>query len=144
MAAASFPPPIVVGGKLQRESILTFVRMTLLVPALFLSGCAPILLASGAAAGYLLGKDSVTMDLDRPREHVWSVCVEETKLQGTVKQADPKEGRVEAQIQQSSVVVTVEQLTPATVRVVVRARRNLLPKIEVAQRLIIAIARRVG
>ena len=136
MAAASFPR--------KRESILTFARMTLVVPALFISGCAPILLASGAAAGYAVSRDSLTLDLDRPKEHVWNVCLEETKQQGTVKRADPKEGRLEAQIQQASVVLTLEQLTPATVRVVIRARRNLLPRIDVAQRLAIGIARRTG
>ena len=112
--------------------------------AVIFTGCAPILLASGAVAGYLVGRDSVTMDLDRPREHVWNVCLEETKRQGAVKRGDPKGGRVEAQIQQASVVLTLEQLTPATVRVVIRARKNLLPRIEVAQRLAIEIARRIG
>ena len=84
------------------------------------------------------------MDLDRPREHVWQVCLEEAKREGTVKRVDPKNGRLDAQIQQASVVLTLEQLTPATIRVVIRARRNLLPRIEVAQRLAIEIARRIG
>ena len=123
---------------------LAFVRMALLVPALFLAGCAPVLLAFGAVGGYAISKDSVTMDLDRPMEHIWNACVEETRHQGAVKRLDPKNGRLDAQIQQASVVVTVEQLTPATVRVVIRARRNLLPRIEVAQRLAIGIARRIG
>lgn len=111
---------------------------------MILSGCAPILLASGAAVGYIVGKDSVTMDLDRPRELVWTACFEEAKHLGMVKRVDPKNGRLDAQIQRASVVVTLEQLTPATLRVVVRARRNMLPRIEVAQRLAIGIARRVG
>ena len=103
-----------------------------------------VLLAFGAVGGYAISKDSVTMDLDRPMEHIWNACVEETRHQGAVKRLDPKNGRLDAQIQQASVVVTVEQLTPATVRVVIRARRNLLPRIEVAQRLAIGIARRIG
>ncbi len=123
----------------------SFVRMTLFVPVFFLSGCAPVLLASaGIAAGYAVSRDSVTLDFDRQKEQVWKVCVEETQRQGMVKRVDPKSGRLDAQIQQASVVLTLEQLTPATVRVVIRARKNLLPKIEVAQRLALAIARRVG
>lgn len=110
-----------------------------------LQGCAPILLATaGAVAGYAVSRDSVTLDLDRPATQVWTVCLEETKRQGIVKKEDRARGRIEARIKEVDVVVTMESLTPSTVRVVVRARQNLLPKVDEAQRLSLAIARRLG
>ncbi len=117
----------------------------ILIGTLLLAGCAPVLLAfSGAVVGYAVSHDSVTVDLDRPWDRIWSACLEETKRQGRVKSEDRANGRIDARIQKTDVVVTLEQLTPSTVRVVIRARRNLLPQVEVAQHLGVGIARRVG
>ncbi|MCM8794618.1 MAG: hypothetical protein NC819_02300 [Candidatus Omnitrophica bacterium] len=106
------------------------------------AGCAPLLIASaGAVAGYAVSRDSVTVDLDAAREDVWRICLEETKRYGTVKRQDALRGRIDAQIQGADTVLTLEQLTASTVRVVIRARKNLLPQLDVAQRLGIAVAR---
>ncbi len=116
-----------------------------LVFSLSTAGCAPILLVgAGAAAGYAVSRNSVTVDLDKPRETVWRACLEETKRFGTIKQQDQANGRIDAQIQKTDVVITLEQLTAATVRVVIRARKNLLPQLELAQRLGVNIARRAS
>ncbi len=112
---------------------------------LLTSGCAPIILmTAGAVAGYVVSRDSVTLNLDRPTEKVWSAVVEETKHQGRIKKEDHSAKRLDAVVQKSDVILTLEQLTPATVRVVIRARKHLLPQVEVAQHLAVGIARRVG
>lgn len=110
----------------------------------FSTGCAPVLLATaGAVAGYAVSKDSVTIDLDRPWDRVWASCLEEAKHLGKIKREDRVKGRIDARINEADAVVTLDQLTPATVRVVIRARKHLLPQVEVAQKLGIGIARRV-
>lgn len=121
------------------------VALCCAVVAAFVAGCAPMLLmTAGAVAGYAVSRDSVTVDLDRPIDSVWTACVEETGEQGVIKREDRPNVRLEARIQRTDVVVTLEQLTPATVRVVIRARKNLLPQAHIAQRLGIGIARRAG
>ncbi len=116
----------------------------LILIAVFLSGCAPVLLATaGAVAGYAVSRDSVTIDLDRSRQEVWAACLEETKSQGRLKKQDSGSGRIDARIREADVVVTLEELTGSTVRLVIRARRHLLPKVDVAQRLGIEIAKRL-
>ena len=128
-----------------RRPTHTRAAFSLAFLAIGLSGCAPILLATaGAVVGYAVSRDSVTLDLDRPLDRVWSACLEETKHQGTVKKQDQARGRIDAHIRRTDVVVTVDALTPSTVRVVIRARKNLLPQVEIAQRLGVGIARRVG
>ncbi len=108
------------------------------------AGCAPILLATaGAVAGYAVSKDSVTIDLDRSWDRVWASCLEEAKHLGKIKREDRVKGRIDARINEADAVITLDQLTPATVRVVIRARKRLLPQVEVAQKLGIGIARRV-
>lgn len=122
-----------------------YARICFILTTVLLAGCAPVFLATaGAIVGYAVSRDSVTVDLDRPLDQVWSACLEETKRQGTVKRQDQARGRIDAQIRRVDVVVTVDALTPSTVRVVIRARKNLLPQVDTAQRLGVAIARRVG
>ena len=118
-----------------------------LLPAavLLLSGCAPLLLASaGAVAGYAVSRDSVILDMDAPRDTVWRASLEESARLGAIKKQDQVNGRIDGRIQKADVVLTLEQLTPSTVRVVIRARKNLLPEIEPAQKLGMNIARRIG
>ena len=111
-----------------------------LLPLLW-GGCAPVLfVTAGAVAGYAVSRDSVTVDLDLPMEQVWIACLEETKRLGRTRQEDRVNRRIDAKIQDTDVVVSLQQLTPSTVRVLIRARKNLLPQLEVAQRLGIAIA----
>ena len=124
---------------------LVKVYLVLALVTLTFSGCAPVLLATaGAVVGYAVSRDSVTMDLDRPRDQVWGACLEETKRQGNLKREDRLRGRIDARIRETDVTLTLEQLTPSTVRVVIRARKHLLPQVDVAQRLGVAIARRAG
>ena len=108
------------------------------------SGCAVLLVGGGAVAGYAASRDSVIMDLDEPLDRVWSAALEEIQSQGSLKRENAGRGRLDARIREADVVVTVRQLTSSTVRVVVRARKNLLPKVDVAQGVAVAILRRVG
>ena len=105
-------------------------------------GCAPVLLAAGAVAGYAVSRDSVLLDMDQPWDKVWSAAKQEVTETGQVKRENPKRGRLDARVEEADVVVVLKQLTPTTVRVVVRARKNLLPKVDVAQKLALGIQRR--
>lgn len=107
------------------------------------AGCAPVLIATGAAVGYAVSRDSATLDLDHSREQVWNACVEEVKRFGEIKREDPQRGRLDARVEGTDVVLTLKQLTSSTLRVTIRARRTLLPKPEIAQRLGFSIQRRV-
>ena len=106
-------------------------------------GCAPVLLATGAVAGYAISRDSVVMDMDQPWDRVWSAAQQEVAERGQVKRENPKRGRLDARVEEADVVVALKQLTPSTVRVVTRARKNLLPKVDVAQKVALGIQRRV-
>ena len=118
------------------------IGCSVLLLALGIGGCAPLLIASGAAVGYAAGRDSAALDLDRPWNAVWDASKEEIQHQGLIKREDAKRGRIDAKVEEADVVLTVKQLTPSTVRVIVRARKNLFPKVEIAQKLSVGIQRR--
>jgi|GEM_PF-679843 len=109
---------------------------------LALSGCAPVLIAAGAVVGYGVSRDSVILDMEHPPETAWKAAMEEIKSVGTIKREDPNLRRVDAQVEGIDVVVTVKSLTSSTTRVVVRARKYLLPKQLLAQRIAFGIQRR--
>lgn len=108
------------------------------------TGCAVALVGAGAVAGYAVSRDHVELLVDRPYPQTWDVCLEETKRAGLIKDVDPAEGRIEAESRGAHLVVTVERLTETTVKIVVKARKHLLPKIDVAQQLANRIAHRLG
>ena len=53
-------------------------------------------------------------------------------------------GRIEATTQGTHLVVTLERLTETTVKVIIKARKHMLPQIEIAQRLATRLAKRLG
>lgn len=118
--------------------------LTLCALGAILNGCAPLLVATGAVGGYAVSKDSVTVDLDRSWDRVWEISLQEAKRLGHVKRENRENGRIDARIQKTDVVLTLQQLTPKTVRVVIHARKYLLPHVETAQRLGVAIANQAG
>jgi hypothetical protein len=127
-----------------KNLVLTRISLMCLGWALpLLVGCAPVLVAAGAAVGYAASRDSVTVALDHPMEMVWEAVVEEVRLLGKVKREDPKRRRVEGRVEGADVVITLKPLTVSTVRAVVRARQNLLPRPDIAQRIGFGLVRRI-
>jgi len=110
-----------------------------------MAGCAAAALMSvGAVAGYAISRDRVELTVERPYAAVWTACLEETKRFGRLQEIDERLGQIQALSQGTHVVITLERVTEASVKIVVKARRHLLPQIDVAQRLATRIARRVG
>lgn len=108
------------------------------------SGCAAVLVGAGAAAGYAVSRDHVELVTERPYAEAWAVCLEETKRMGLLEEVDEKAGRLTAHARGTSLVVTVERLTETTAKILIKARKHLLPQVETAQQLAARIARRLG
>ena len=112
------------------------------------AGCpaAPFLLLAGAGgvAGYAVSKDMVELTVEQPYDKVWDVALDETKRTGLLKDVNQETGRIEATYQGTHIVVTLERVTETAVKVVVKARKHMLPQIDLAQRLASRVARRLG
>lgn len=113
-----------------------------LAPAL--AGCAAILIGGGVAGGLTISKDTVELNADRPYNTVWSATLKEIKkMNGVLIIEDKKAGKIEANIKESKVEITLNQITPSTVQVHIKARKNLFPNIELANTLSTKIAARL-
>lgn len=115
-----------------------------LTALLGLSGCAVALIGVGAVAGYAVSRDHAELTVERPYDQVWEVCVDEMKRVGLLQQADRKSGRLDAINQGTHVSVSLQRMTELSVKIIVKARKNLLPKVEVAQTLATRLARRLN
>ncbi|MBI4355307.1 MAG: DUF3568 family protein [Candidatus Omnitrophica bacterium] len=97
------------------------------------SGCAVLLLGLGAAGGYAIGKDTVRNDFEKNFGTVYRAGLLTARQMGQVTIEDERHGKIEATVEESKVWIRVEQNTPTTVRLKVKARKNLLPNIDLAQ-----------
>ena len=116
-----------------RRPVSLLVLLILAAPAV--SGCTVLLLGAGAAGGYAVSRDSVVDHLDSSRETVYRASLEVAQSMGLVTLESPKQGVIQATIEDANVRITVRQLTTKTVELKIRARSKLMmPKVEVAQR----------
>ena len=103
------------------------------------SGCAVILLGAGAAGGYAISKDHVQGDTDRPFARVWDESLSAAHKEGVVNLQDRTHGKIEANVENAVVKITVDQLTDRTVRLIVSARKYGMPSQATAQKLFVKI-----
>ena len=99
-----------------------------------LSGCAVLLLGGGAAAGYAIGKDSVTDHFDVSQRHVYGVSRAVLKDKGLISSENAEQGYLKGTVEGMTVTITVKPVSKKTVKLTVKARdKFLMPKVAVAQ-----------
>jgi len=80
----------------------------------------------------LMGKDSAQNDFDIPFDKVYAVAADTVKTLGEIKTEDKASGIIKALIDKNDVTVRVQSVTAKTTRVLVQAKRLLLPKPQAA------------
>ncbi|MEK6563536.1 MAG: DUF3568 family protein [Candidatus Omnitrophota bacterium] len=100
------------------------------------SGCAVVLVGAGAAGGYAIGKDYIQGETDKDFDRVYDSAVTIAGIMGDIESqfSNPSTGKIKANVETSSLEIYVERLTKKTVRLKVRSRKNLMPNIELAQK----------
>lgn len=103
---------------------------------LFLSGCVMMWVGAGAAGGYALGRDYIRGETDKNFDSVYDSAVNIVEGMGIIqsKFSNPSIGKIRAKVDTSSLEIVVERLTRQTVRLRVKSRKNLMPNLELAQR----------
>ncbi|MFA5315321.1 MAG: AsmA family protein [Candidatus Omnitrophota bacterium] len=80
----------------------------------------------------LMGKDSAQNDFNIPFEKAYTVALNTVKTLGQVKSEDKNSGTIKVLIDKDDVTVKVQSVTEKTTRVIVQARRLLLPRPQIA------------
>jgi hypothetical protein len=95
-------------------------------------GCAAVLIGAGVAGGVAISEDTAKLDMDTSYSRAWKVTYDTIKDMGAINIQDKESGKIEANIQNTHVVAKVLPLTAQTVRIEVKARKNLLPNMDLA------------
>ncbi len=111
--------------------------------AIGLTGCPLFLIGGGVLGGLAISEDTVRSDLDKPFNQIWDIAHQELKAMGAITLQDREHGRLEANVESGHVWITLDQLTPKTVRLEIKARKNMLPKIKLAQKVSTRILKRL-
>ncbi len=108
----------------------------MIVSLLVFSGCAAILIGAGVAGGVAISEDTAKLEVDTSYERAWTVVYSTIKSMGAVNTQDKDVGKIEANIQDSRVDVKVLPITSKAVRIEVKARKNLLPNMDLAMMIV--------
>ena len=98
-------------------------------------GCAPLVVgaAVGALGGYVVSKDTIQGETDRPYDSLWNAVLTVVKIRGNLQQEDYVKGYVEAGIESSLVWIKLVRLTRATTRLKISSRKYHMPNLNLAQ-----------
>ena len=104
--------------------------------AFFLSGCAAMLVGAGAAGGYAIGKDYIQGESDKNFESVYNSAVNIAGILGVIQSqfSNPSLAKIKARVESGTLEINIERLTRQTLRLKVKSRKNLMPNIELAQK----------
>jgi uncharacterized protein involved in outer membrane biogenesis len=80
----------------------------------------------------LMGKDSAQNDFNIPFEKVYAVALNTVQALGQVKSENKDSGIIKVLIDKDDVTIKVQQTTEKTTRIMVQARRLLLPQPQIA------------
>lgn len=114
-----------------------------LVPVV-LSGCVFVVAgAVGAVGGYAITRDTIQGEYDARYTTAWKSATDVCGTLGTVTFKDATKGTVEAVVDQAKVRVEVSQLTPEAIRIKVKARKGLFPRVGIAENVFVKIVQRL-
>jgi hypothetical protein len=107
------------------------------------SGCIYVVAGGiGALGGYAVSPDTVEGEAEVDYDTLWDAATEVLSIMGTVNTKDYKLGTIDGSVSGSRVTVDLSQISSNEVRLRVKARKNMLPNIEIAQDIFVKIKNR--
>jgi hypothetical protein len=100
----------------------------------FSSGCIWLVVGGvGAVGGYAVSRDTFEGVSSKGQEELMASAHKVLSIMGTIQDERPKEGEIKATVYGNSVTVEVIQINLTTSKLRVKARKDLLPSVGVAQ-----------
>lgn len=121
-----------------------FLLLTICVFCLCASGCIYVLAGGvGALGGYAISPDTVEGESEASYDTAWDSATEVLGIMGTVNSKNYKLGTIDATVDGSKVTMDVSQVSSSDVRLRIKARKNMLPNIKVAQDVFVKVKKRI-
>jgi len=101
---------------------------------IFSSGCVFLVIGGvGAVGGYAISRDSFEGVSSKGQEELFAAAQKVLSIMGTISDARPKDGEIVAMVYGNHVTVDIIQINLTTSKLRVKARKDLLPSVGVAQ-----------
>ncbi len=111
-----------------------------IVGLVLLAGCVPALIAAGVVTGYSISNDSAVGNVKSEYRILWDLCLDKLEtLEAELLIVNESKGMVKAKVSEHSVVIKINSISPETQRLRVSARKNFLPKPQLAQKVFFKI-----
>lgn len=109
-----------------------------------LSGCAFLVIGGvGAVGGYAVTRDTIQGEYDAKFSAAWSAALSTCGMLGTVSSRDQSKGTIEALVDRAKVKIEVTQLTPEAIRIKVKARKGIFPRLGTAEKVFVKIVQQL-
>ena len=112
------------------------IGLTCLLSLAAFSGCAAVLIGAGVAGGVAISEDTAKLEADTSYNTAWKVTYATLKEMGAINSQNKDSGKIEANVQDTKIEARVIPITSKTIRVEVKARKNLLPNMDLAMTIV--------
>ncbi|QAT16476.1 hypothetical protein BU251_01390 [Candidatus Velamenicoccus archaeovorus] len=127
---------------MKKKTLLSFLILGVLT--VFLNGCVWLIVGGvGAVGGYTVTRDTIQGEYDVKFDDAWRAAQSVCSILGTVGNRDSSAGTVEATIDRAKVRVQIFQITPESIRLKVKARRGIFPRLGMAQNVFVKIVQQL-
>src|SRR5262249_4438333 len=103
---------------------------------LTLGGCAAVLVGAGVAGGMAISKDTAKLETDKSAAQGWAASSKVIKQMGIVTVENQKKGKIETNVRDAKINIMIVEITPKTIRVEVKARKDMLPQMDLANEIL--------
>ena len=102
--------------------------------AAFASGCTVLVAGGvGAVGGYALTRDTFEGVTGKGQEEIWDSAHKVASIMGTINEERRRDGQIDATIYGAHVVISIIQVNLTTSKLRVKARKDLFPRLGLAQ-----------
>lgn len=121
------------------KRILAYVCFLLILPV-FLTGCAWLVVGGiGAVGGFAVTRDTIQGEYDAKFSDAWKSAQTVCSTLGVITSRDTSTGVLTATVDNAKVKVMISQLTPEAVRLKVKARKGIFPRMGTAEKVFVKI-----
>lgn len=109
-----------------------------------LSGCIFIVAGSvGAVGGYAITRDTIQGEYDANYSRAWKSALEVSGILGRVVTKNTTKGVIDAEVDKAKIKIEITQLTPEAIRLKVKARKGIFPRLGTAEKVFVKIVQQL-
>ena len=115
---------------------LFLLSMSCVLSAFLFSGCIALFLGAGVAGGIAISQDTIRLQYNCNTQKAYKATHDSLDHMGIINSEDQKANKIEATVEDSHITARIIPVTHNSTRIEVKARKNLLPNLDLASKII--------